>query len=73
MRKKQFWSKAGSRVTKRKARISHNCEECFTTISPKQEYYEVSYEGEDFQWHTVRICEDCWEGSPLYARKKDKV
>ena len=63
MRKKRFWSKEGSRVTRRKARILHYCEECLGTISPKEEYYEISYEGDDFQWHTVRICENCWEGS----------
>lgn len=69
--RKRFYSKQRSRVTKRRARKEHTCKECYGDISPREEYYEISYEGDDAQYHTVRVCENCWEGSPLFAELRE--
>ena len=60
-RKRQFWSRKGSRVTKRKARKEHECGECYGTISPGEEYYEIAYKSDYLQWYTARVCVDCWD------------
>ena len=60
MKNKKSWkSKQGNRVTLRKARIYHECEECGADIKPKEDYLEITYVGDDYEYHTVRICKDC--------------
>lgn len=56
---KSQYSKQGSKVTLRKAKKYHKCEECNITIKPKEEYLEVTFNGKDFKYHTIRICKEC--------------
>jgi len=59
---KQFYSHQGSRVTERKATKEHECVECGGIIEAGEDYYEITYEGEDCGHHTVRVCFQCWSG-----------
>jgi len=57
--KKKWNSENGSKCTLRKARNYHECEECGATIEPKEDYLEVTYMGDDYEYHTIRICKNC--------------
>lgn len=56
---KSCYSKQQNQVTLRKAIRYLKCEECNATIKPKGEYLEVTFRGDDFKYHTIRICKDC--------------
>ena len=63
-------------VVKRKARTYHTCNECHGDIIPGEEYYADSFGYEHNphraggkEYYTHKVCEDCWKGISLRARK----
>lgn len=58
----------GNLAVKRKARKYHECGECGGTIHPNEEYYVITYIGDDAEHHTFKICEECWDGMPMEAK-----
>lgn len=57
-------------VIKRKATRYHECDDCNCDIKIGEEYYVITYRGDDWNWHTVRICERCWVGRELDFKGK---
>ena len=70
-------------VVKRKARKEYDCSECYRIIRIGEEYYAdhfasslgsqmtgnpYSHIGQQ-SWVTKKVCEDCWKGIELRARK----
>jgi transcription elongation factor Elf1 len=64
---KYFKSKSGSHVNKRKARIYHECSDCGCSIQVNEEYYVITYIDEYEEFHTIKVCENCWKGSQMDA------
>lgn len=56
---KQFYSKRGSRVTKRKANKVHDCIDCERIIKAGEDYQEITFV-KDKGWQTIRVCLKCW-------------
>jgi hypothetical protein len=49
----------GNKCNLRKANKEHECKECEASILPNEEYLEVTFMGDDFEYHTIRICKNC--------------
>lgn len=55
-------------VTKRKARMNHQCNECLRLILKGKEYYEDKFIDEfGYYSGTSKICEGCWKYIRLHA------
>lgn len=57
-------------MVKRKARKTHECNDCGCMIYVNEEYYVITYKGDDFGFHTAKLCEGCWSGKELSANNK---
>lgn len=53
---------SGGFVVKRKARVVHECRDCFRYIEPGEEYYELSLDHFHDGYVIKPICERCWPG-----------
>ena len=58
---------SGGHVVKRKARIDHECCDCWHLIKPGEEYYQLILEQDFYGFITKHICERCWKGRKLKA------
>lgn len=58
---------SGGHVVKRKARIKHECHDCWRLIKSGEEYYQLTLRGFYSAWITKPICEQCWKGRQLKA------
>ena len=51
---------SGGHVVKRKARVVHQCHDCYCYIEPGEEYYQLSLEHFHRGYVTKHICARCW-------------
>ena len=58
---------SGGYVIKRKARVEHDCSDCWRIIEPGEEYYQLSLEHYHYGFYTKAICAECWRGKELKA------
>lgn len=62
---------SGGYATKRKARIGHDCNNCWRIIEPGEEYYQLSlthnYNYITRGYITKYICEKCWKDREMKA------
>jgi hypothetical protein len=57
----------GGYAIKRKARVEHECHDCWHIIEPGEDYYQLTLRGFYSEWITKHICEQCWKGRELKA------
>lgn len=57
----------GGYAIKRKARVEHECYDCWRYIEPGEGYYQLTLRGFRADWITRCICEKCWMGRELRA------
>ncbi len=57
----KFYSNSGSRCILRIARKFNECVECGGIIEMGEKYLEITYIGDDYNHHTIKVCKSCRE------------
>ena len=47
-------------IVDRRARIEHECDECFRVIKPREKYHYITFHS-DGKWNSAKRCAQCYQ------------